>query len=541
MQFDWIVRNGEIIDGTGAPARKADIGIENDRITAIGDLSKADSKEVADASGLTVTPGFIDAHSHSDAYLLIEPTAPSKLSQGITTEINGQCGGSAAPRFGVARLSSDWASQYYPVLTETPGKLEMSPTPGATWSSVASYRSLFEAVHPSINTILFIGHNTLRASSMGYLPQPADPAQLAALCDLLRQAMDEGGWGLSTGLLYQPGKFSTPEEVQALAKVAAEKGGMYATHMRSESNRILEAIDEVLDLARKTGIQVQVSHLKTSGESNWGKIDTVLQKLNDARAEGIRLFSDRYPYVAAGTEIDVVFPDWAGAGGRDPELERLADPKLRARIVEEINASGRNWERVMIGGAWSDTVRPFSGKSLAEAARTLHLTPGETVCLFVEKDQTRTGGFFFGMSTENLHKIFEQPWIACGSDASLRTPTGPLGIDHPHPRAYGTFPEFFRLLTGQVEGFAKICGKEEAIRRMTGLPADIFGIRRRGLLKEGYYADLDLIDLSNFRAKATYQVPHQFSEGVKKVFVNGKPAYDNGTFLPQGHGRFLTR
>ena len=544
MRVDILLKSGTVIDGTGAAARQADIAITDDRITAVGDLSSLQAEREIPVAGLTVCPGFIDAHSHSDAYLLIEPDAPSKLSQGVTTEVNGQCGGSAVPKLGEARLSSDWASQTYPIRHIAPNggvSARTADTVGPTWSTVASYRALWDAVRPAINTVQFIGHNTLRAGVMGYAPEQAGPDQIRALRRALEQALDEGGWGLSTGLLYQPGKYATPEEVKSLAEVVVAKDGMYATHMRSESARLLEAVDEVLDLARATGIQIQISHLKTSGRSNWEKIEPLLEKLNNARAEGINLHSDRYPYVAAGTELDIVFPDWAGAGGRDPELARLADPETRKQIIREIDASGRDWSTVMIGGAWSDTVAPFSGKTVAEAAETLRLTPGETVCLFVEKDLTRTGGFFFGMSEANLHRIYEQPWITCGSDASLRAPTGPLGADHPHPRAYGSCPRFFRLLTGRIDGFAAICSDEEAIRRMTALPAEIFGLKGRGVIREGAFADLVVLDRTRFRETATYTHPHRFSEGVEKVFVNGALAYDNGVFTPNRRGRFLER
>lgn len=536
MKLDWILRGGHVIDGTGAPARRLDVGIESDRIRVLGDLSTAHAENERDVSGFTITPGFIDAHSHSDAYLLIEPDAPSKLSQGITTEINGQCGGSAVPRFGAAKLSSDWASQTYPTLDGS-----FSETVGPTWSSVASYRTLFDLVKPAINTIQFIGHNTLRASVMGYAPRPASADETRALCALLEKSLDEGGWGLSTGLLYQPGKYSVPEEIQALASVAKKHGAQYATHMRSEGPSLLEAVDEVLDLARSTGIQVQISHLKTSGKNNWNKIEPLLEKLNNARESGIRLYSDRYPYIAAGTELDVVFPDWAGAGGRDPEMARLADPIQRKKIIDEINASGRDWNDVRIGGTWSDFTKPFSGKSIQEASETLNLTAGETIALFVEKDLTRTGGFFFGMSPANLHRIYEQPWITCGSDASLRAPTGPLGMDHPHPRAYGTFPRFFRLLTGRENGFSKICSDEEAIRRMTSLPAQIFSIRDRGTIRMGGFADLVILHPDHYQETATYLRPHQFSAGVNAVFVNGTLAYENGHFTGNRNGRFLER
>lgn len=536
MRFDRILRNGEVIDGTGAPARRADIAIAGDRIAAIGDLSAARAPDERDISGLSAAPGWIDAHSHSDAYLLIEPDAPSKLSQGITTEINGQCGGSAAPRLGPARLPSDWASQTYPDPAAPPGAPR---APGPAWTTVASYRALFDAVRPAINSVLFIGHNTLRAGVMGYAPRPAGPGETALLCRALEQALDEGGRGFSTGLLYQPGKYAAPEEVRALARTAAARGVPYATHMRSEGARLLEAADEAIAVARDTGVQLQISHLKTSGPANWDKIGPLLDRIERARASGIRIFSDRYPYLAAGTELDILFPDWAGAGGPAAELERLADPALREKIAAQIDASGRDWSSVMIGGAWSDAVRPFSGKTLAEAAAALGTTPGRAACRFVESDRARTGGFFFGMCADNLRRICERPWVACGSDASLRAPSGPLGADHPHPRAYGAMPRFFRLLTGRAPGSPRICRDEEAVRRMTSLPAEIFGLRGRGVLREGAFADIVVFDRDRFRETATYAEPHRYCAGVRLVFVNGGLAFDAGRFSPSRHGRFL--
>jgi N-acyl-D-amino-acid deacylase len=361
------------------------------------------------------------------------------------------------------------------------------------------------------------------------------------MCRNLEQALDEGGWGLSTGLLYQPGKYAEAEEIDALARAAAARGGLYATHMRSEGGRLLESIDEVLDLARRTGIRAQISHLKTSGPANWYKIDAALERIDAARADGVVVHSDRYPYTASGTDLDVVLPDWASAGGRDAILANLGDPAARARIMDELNGSGRDWASVMIGGGWSETVRSFSGRTLADAADALGLTPGETVCRFVEADETRTGAFFFGMCMENLRRIYAQPWVMPGSDASLRAPWGPLGQDHPHPRAYGTMPRYLRLMTGGEPGFAALCGLEEAVRRMTALPAQMFGLRDRGVLHAGAYADLAVFDPKSFTDTATYAQPHRFASGMRHVIVNGALSYSEGRFTGTRWGRFLDR
>ena len=540
MTFDLIIRKGRVVDGTGAPERCTDIGVVGDRIMALEDLSKAEARRVYDASGAVVAPGFIDVHAHSDAYLLLEPDAPSKLTQGITTEINGQCGGSAAPLYGAARMPSDWAGQHYGRLTPG-GVVTPNAQPGPTWSTLADYRQLFEAIRPALNTIQFVGHNTLRAGVMGYAPRVATAPEVRQMTQRLEQALDEGGWGLSTGLLYQPGKYAETEEVLALVGAAAAREAFFATHMRSEGERLLESIDEVLQLTRATGIRTQISHLKTAGKDNWHKLEQVLARLVNARAEGLRLHADRYPYTAACTDLDVVLPEWASAGGREAILRNLREPATRCRVEEALDASARDWATIMIGGGWSDASRAFSGSTVAEAAQALSLTPGQVVCRFIDLDDTRTSAFFFGMCDENLKRILQAPWVMPGSDASLRAPWGPLGLDHPHPRAYGTMPRYLRLMTGRLAGVEGCFSLEEAVRRMTSLPAEAFGICRRGVLAPGAFADIVVFAEEAFCDVATYARPHQFAEGMRLVVVNGAPAYEHGRFSGQRRGRFLTR
>lgn len=506
------IANGLIVDGTGAPAFVGDVVVEGDKIKEIipsDTQSSSPDVETIDATGCIVSPGFIDAHAHSDAYLVLEPGAPSKISQGITTEVNGQCGGSIAPRYGEARLSGDWAA----LLGE---KL--------SWRSLAEYREVLEEAKPSINTVQFIGHNTLRSSVVGYCGRAATDDEQRRMEYLLAEALDQGGAGLTTGLIYQPGKYATNDEVIRLAKVASEKGGLYATHMRSESSRILEAIDEVIELCKLTGIRAEISHLKTSGKANWGKIDAVLEKIERGMSEGYLLGSDRYPYCAAGTDLDIVLPDWAQEGAAVAECIRLKDPQIHARIIEEIDESGRDWSQVMIGGTWAPENKKYSGKRVSEIER--EGTVGELICRILEADGCKTGAFFFGMCEENLAKIYAKPWIVPGSDASLRAPWGPLGNDFPHPRAYATMPEFYRRVR-ELGGT-----REETIARMTRVPAERFGLRGRGVLKAGAFADIVVWKEEEFRAKATFANPHQFTEGVKLVLVNGKR---------ERGGRFLER
>ena len=544
-----LIKNGTIIDGQGTLAFVGDVLVEDDRIVEVipaGELQNfktSKPQNLIDASGLIVSPGFIDAHTHSDAYLVIEPDAPSKVTQGITTEINGQCGGSVAPRYGEARLSSDWAA----VLGDR-----------LTWRSLAEYREVLAAAKPAVNTVQFIGHNTLRSSVIGYAARAAGDEDLREMSRLLDESLDAGGWGLTTGLIYQPGKYSTPAEVVALAKVAAAKGGYYATHMRSEGDNILEAIDEVIELVKATGIRAEISHLKTSGRKNWHKIDAVLDKIEGAMSEGLLLGSDRYPYCAAGTDLDVVLPDWAQEGGAPAELARLQIANLRSQIIEEINALDRDWSTVMIGGTWAEENKRYSGKTVAEilgletldfrpglassvssplksSVLSLKSSPGELITSILLADGCKTGAFFFGMSEENLAKIYSRPWIVPGSDASLRAPWGPLGLDHPHPRAYATMPEFYRRV--RALGFSR----EETVARMTSVIADRFGIRGRGRIEKGAYADLVIWNEAEFKAKATFTDPHQFTGGVKAVMTNGVISYCDGKFTGNRGGRFLER
>jgi len=538
--FDLIIENAEIIDGRGGSPYRGDIGINGERITELGiSLEQAQAERRIDASGLTVTPGFIDAHSHSDTYLLIEPYAPSKLSQGITTEINGQCGGSAVPRLGKARLPSDWNSQCYPALKD--GDLHNSEESGPTWSSMSEYRELFDAVQPAINSVQMVGHNTLRAGVTGYEARPAHADEVKLMVRRLEEALDQGCHGLSTGLLYQPGKYAELCEIEALAAAVAARKGIYATHMRSEGRELEESVDEVLALSRCTGVQVQISHLKTSGKSNWNKLGSVLETLNHARTSGMNIQADRYPYLAGGTELDIVLPPWAESGGRDAILARVRDASSRAQIIEYLDfESDRDWTKVMIGGGWSDLVRGYSGCTVAEAVDREGISAGELICRFIIADQARTGAFFFGMCQQNLKRVLNEPWIMPGCDASLRAPWGPLGEDHPHPRAYGTMPRYLLMMCAEIDGCARLATFEEAVRRMTSLPADTFNLKNRGRIKKGAFADLVILTRAELLDKASYADPHQFSQGINYTIVNGAVSYQgNGNFTGDRRGMLL--
>ncbi len=518
--LDLKISSGTILDGTGCPARPGDVGVQGDRIVAVGDLRGVPAREEINAAGHLVCPGFIDVHSHSDAYLLIEPAAPSKVFQGVTTEIVGQCGASAAPRQGEYRMPSDWRGFDYP----------------GSWSTVAEYRALLESVGPAPNVVLLVGHSALRASVMGYAQRPATPTELAAMEVLLEQSLAQGGRGFSTGLIYPPGKFAARDEIVALARIAARHGGVYASHMRSEGSGLLAAIDEALDIGRQAGTRVQISHLKVAGRENWPLRDPALERIAAARAAGQPVMADRYPYTASCTELDILLPDWAAEGGMAATLERLADPGTRARLHDEL-AHSRNpdyWATVMIGSTEHPDNLPYKGQYLPAVAQALGLDPAAAVLELLARDQLKTTGVFFGMHEENMWTILRQPYVMIGSDGSLRAPTGPLSHDHPHPRNYGTFPRFLRAaLDGHTVPLA------EAVHKCTLMAARQFNLAGRGEIREKCFADLVVLDPHRVRDLATYTRPHQLAEGVTALVVNGVLTMAGGRLTGRRGGRVL--
>ena len=520
--LDLIILGGRVLDGTGAPEQVLDVGIRGDRIEEVGNLSGAEARDTVNAAGCMVSPGIIDVHSHSDAYLLIEPGAHSKVYQGITTEVIGNCGASAGPRFGRARMPSDWQEFAYP----------------GAWSSVAEYRGLLEQVRPAPNAYLLIGHNTLRASVMGYEDRAPSPAEMTDMRRQLDQALAEGGRGLSTGLVYAPGMYAASEEIVDLARGASAHGGIYATHMRSEGAQLWESIDEALDIGRRAGVRVQISHLKTSGPANWSKLDGALGRIERARASGLDVASDRYPYIASCTDLDVMLPHWAAEGSRAEIVARLRDPASRARIRDEL-LRGRDagyWSRVTIGSTRHPDHAAYAGTPLEMVARSMDVEPVDAALVLMDKDELATGGIFFGMSEKNMWRILAEPWVMLGSDGSLRAPTGPLSHDHPHPRNYGAFSRFLRA---SLDG--RTVAPAEAIRKMTSLPADHFHMRDRGRIQRGAFADIAVWNPGTVRDRADFARPHQLSEGMQVVVVNGVVTLRDGKLTGSRAGRVLDR
>ncbi len=517
MNFDLKIINGRVFDGSGNTEISCDIGINGDSIAQMGNLSAASAKITLDAADGIVCPGFIDAHSHSDTYLLLEPSAASKIYQGITTEVCGNCGASAAPLNGDYKMPSDWLDKDY----------------AKPWSTVAEYRERYSDAQPAINIALLVGHNTLHAGICGYEPRTGTPEEMKKMLHALDQALDEGAIGLSSGLAYPPGSAVPREEIIALAKIVDHRGGLYTTHLRSESGGLLESIDEAIDIAECSGARLQISHLKASGSGNWNKLGTALEKIRTARSR-IEIGADRYPYTAGCTDLDIVLPQWASYGGRDAILARIRDPETHSTIRSELaEQPAGHWDNVMVG---STQFEAFKGKYLPEVAEELGMNEVDAVLHLIDADDLGTGGIFFSMSEENMWRVLAEPYVSLGSDGSMRAPWGPLSHDHPHPRAYGSHTKFLRAALDQ-----KTVPLAEAIYKMTGLPAEQFNLKKRGLLKEGYAADLLVFDPDAIQENTTYAKPHQLSGGMQHVIVNGLHTLENGKHTPRHGGRFLAR
>ena len=480
---------------------------------------QAPTDQTIDAQGKYICPGFIDVHTHSDAYILLEPNAPSKIHQGVTTEIVGNCGASCAPLYPGSHMPSDWSAHEYP----------------GSWQTIAEYRTLLEQVTPGVNIVCLVGHNTLRAGAMGYAPRTATPEETRLMTQRLKQAMDEGATGLSTGLVYNPGRFAESREVEELVRVVAARHGIYTSHMRSESSKLLEAINETLAFSEATGARVLISHLKAYGQKNWHLLEPALKRIHQAQQSGMEVYADRYPYTASCTDLDIIFPEWAVAGGPDRMLQRLRTPKERQRLLDDLKQKDdAYWTFITIGSTIHPDNQRYAGAPLVQVADHMRAHPAEAALQIAEKDQLRTAAFFHGMDAANMQRVLQEPYVMIGSDASLRAPTGPLSHDWPHPRAYGTFPRFLRMaLDGNTVELP------DAIRKMTALPADTFRLSQRGKLQTGYKADILVFDPQTVRDQSAFDRPHALATGIEHVMVNGTPILQGGLHTHQRNGRFL--
>lgn len=527
-RFDILFRGAAIYDGTGGPPFQGDVGTRGDEIAAVRRVSpsapegRVEARRVISLNGKALAPGFIDIHSHSDYSLLINPLAESKVRQGVTTEVGGNCGYSAAPVCGEAR------EERRKLYRERYG---LDPD----FSGVREYLGRLEEAGISVNYVHQVGHNTVRQSIMGGADRPPDDGELRAMVAMIEAGMSQGAFGLSTGLVYPPACFSSFQETVALA--AAARGGFLSVHMRSEGARLLEAIEEVLDVARQSGARLQISHLKTAGRDNWGKIDRAFHLIEEAVREGVDVACDRYPYTASNTHLSALLPDWVHDGGKREALARLGNPADRARIREAWRKKGpEHWKNVVISLVSRPENKPFEGLSVAACASRAGRDPADFVMdLLVAEDLWVEIILLHLMDDGNLRRILRKPYVFVGSDAEARAHYGPLGEGVPHPRAFGTFPRVLGNLVRE-EGLMPLA---EAVARMTRLPARRVGLSDRGSISPGRKADLVVFDPERVRDTSSYESSIHYPDGIDLVMVNGEVTVEGGVHLGARAGRAL--
>jgi dihydroorotase/N-acyl-D-amino-acid deacylase len=527
--YDILLLNGTIVDGTGNPWYRADVGIRGDRIAAIRSLRNATAPTIVDVSGQIVSPGFIDMLGQSEFRLLVDGRAMSKISQGITTEITGE-GGSAAPmnERTLAGMKS-WMERY---------NIRID------WTDFEGYFRRLEQSKTAVNLATFVGASQVREYVVGLDDRAPTPGELAEMKQLVRTAMQQGAIGLSTSLIYAPATFAKTDELIELVLAAREFGGIYATHIRDEGDKETQALFEAADIARADSIPVEIWHLKVAGKQNWGKMASVINLINQHRSQGIDMTADVYPYPASATSLSSRVPSWAHDGGDGKLLERLTDPTTRKRIRDEVmgmapgtdnSFAATGPEGILIASVSNPELKQYEGKRLSDIAREWKKDPVDAMIDFLVRDSVRTGGIFFSMNEEDVQMAVAQPWTSFCTDGGAYATDGPLSTGKPHPRAYGTFP---RIL-GRYVREAKLLSIEDAIRKMTSLPAQRVGLKERGILKTGFYADVVVFDPATVIDKATFENPHQYSAGIHLVLVNGQPVWKEGVFGGNFPGRVL--
>jgi N-acyl-D-amino-acid deacylase len=530
QSFDIVVTNGHIIDGTGSPWYSGDIGIRDGKIAAIGNLSEAPRKRTIDAKGEVVAPGFIDMLGQSELTILVDPRLPSKIFQGITTEITGE-GGSAAP-LNDAIIEADRAGYEH---------LHINPD----WKTLRQYFARLEKQGMGINLASYVGATQVRRMVLGDDNKQPTPEQLETMKSLVRDAMRDGAVGLSTSLEYAPAPYAKTDELIALATEASKLGGIYATHMRNESDSVLPAIDEALHIGRGAHIPVEIWHIKVAGKKNWGRMPEVVAKINRARAQGLDVTADTYAYMAWFNSFSAFIPPWAHDGGDAKLIERLKDPATRARIRKDMLTPSKAWdnewqeipgpESVMICVVQNPKLQPLQGKTLAEVAKLWGKDPMDALFDLLVEDKAFTSVAVFGMSEPDVVLALQQPWVSIDNDSSGSSPEGILGQEHPHPRAYGTFP---RILRKYVREEKKLT-LADAIRKFSALPAQRMRLTDRGVLKAGMWADVVIFDPATIHDSATFENPNQLSQGMEYVLVNGVPVIEQGEMTGALPGRVL--
>jgi N-acyl-D-amino-acid deacylase len=528
--YDLILRGGTVYDGSGKDAVIADVAIRGDRIAKVGDLSDARAATTLDVSGRAVAPGFINALSWSPESLIADGRSQGEIRQGVTLEIFGE-GESMGPLNEAMKADAlkQQADIRYPI----------------EWTTLAEYLDWLAARGVSTNVASLIGATTVRIHELGYANKAPTPAQLERMKALVDKAMRDGALGIGASLIYVPASFSSTEELIELCKVAAKYDGIYATHIRSEGEAFLEAVDETVRIARASGIRAEIYHLKAAGETNWPKMAQAIERIEKARHAGVRLTADMYPYVAGATGLDAAMPPWVQEGGLDAWVERLKQPDVRARVAKEMRTVSTEWEslyqgagspaRLLFIGFRNPALKPLTGKTLAEVAQLRGKSPEETAMDLVVEDHSRVDTAYFLMSEENVRLGLRQPWVSIGSDAPSMAPEGVFLEKSTHPRAYGAFARFL----GHYVREQKLVPLAEAIRRITRLPAENFRLEQRGCLEAGCFADVVVFDPATIIDHATFEKPHQYATGVQHVFVNGVQVLKDGEHTGARPGRVV--
>jgi N-acyl-D-amino-acid deacylase len=527
--YDLLIQGGMIYDGSGGAPFKGDVGIRGDRIAYVGPRTSANAQRSVDANGMAVSPGFINMLSWATESLLVDPLAQSDLRQGVTLEVMGE-GWSMGP------LNDEMKK----LAVQQQGDIKYP----IGWTTLGEYLSFVERKGTALNVASFVGATTVRQHELGDNDVDPNPEQLGRMRALVRQAMEEGAMGVGSSMIYPPASFAETDELVALTTEAGRCGGMYISHMRSEGDRLLESIDELIEISRRSGAPAEIYHLKQAGRANWGKLDQAIAKVEAARAAGLRITANMYTYTAGGTGVAASMPPWVQDGGVDAMLKRLKDPAIVKRVKREMVKPGTNWENlyfhagpdgILLASLVEPSLKPLIGKTIAQVAKERGTTPEQVVIDLVVADKGRSGALYFLMSEDNVRRISGIPWVSLGSDAEAAAPEGVFLKSSTHPRAYGNFARFL----GKYVRDQKTTTLADAIRRLTALPASNLGLRDRGRLAPGMAADVVVFDPATIADHATYEQPAQFATGVRDVFINGIQVLNGGTPTGGTPGRFI--
>ena len=528
--YDVLIRGGTVYDGSGEPPRVADVAVRGDAIADVGDLSGSTGSVEVDATGMALAPGFINMLSWATESLIVDGRSLGDIRQGVTLEIFGE-GTSMGP------INDEMRAR----MLDGQGDL----TYDIPWTTLGEYLEHLVVRGVSPNVASFVGAETVRVHELGNEDRPPTPEELGRMEELVRDAMRQGALGVGSSLIYAPGFYADTDELIAITRAAGEFGGSYISHMRSEGNRLLEAVDELITIAREAGVPAEIYHLKAAGTANWGKLDQVIERVESARADGLRITADMYTYTAGATGLDAAMPPWVQEGGREAWVERLQDPEIRARVAAEMATPTDEWEnlllaagspdRVLLVGFRQDSLKYLTGRTLAEVAEMRGTSVEETAMTLVVQDDSRVGTVYFMMDEDNVRRQIAIPWVSFGSDAGSMAPVDPFTRSNTHPRAYGNFA---RLL-GRYVRDEKTIPLEEAIRKLTSLPAGNLGLDRRGSLTTGHFADIVVFDPEAIQDHATFEDPHQLATGVRDVFVNGTAVLRDGEHTGELPGRVV--